>query len=154
MLLIIKFLFLGRFCDFIFVIIDRCSRKANKLNKDQLVNIFFCFNVCRSRAVDFDYEYALENLINEMNVDELAVVAMGYFKTKTKIKLVPILKAMTEKVVENSKNIHEISLSAILKVNIYQSNGVHIECKNVTITSDYKAIQCIKSCQRSKPYVR
>lgn len=60
-----------------------------------------------------------------MNVDELAIVALGYFKTKTKIKLVPIFKTMIEKVVENSETIHEISLSAILKVNIYHSYYVY-----------------------------
>lgn len=66
-----------------------------------------------------------------MNVDELAVVAMGYFKTKTKIKIVPILKAMIEKVVENSETIHEISLSAILKVNIYYNNCVFIKIMSI-----------------------
>lgn len=51
-----------------------------------------------------------------MNVDEIAVVALGYFKTKTKIKLTPIMKTMIENVVKNAEHIHEIYLSAILKV--------------------------------------
>lgn len=108
--------FTGKLCDFTFVLIDRLCRKADRLTKNQLVNIFFCFNICRTRAVDFEYEFALENCIHQMDTDELAIVAMGYFKTKTKIKLDPIKKAMIESVVQNSENIHEISLSAILKV--------------------------------------
>lgn len=94
------------------------AKKASQLNKDQLVKIFFCFNIVRSKAVNFEYEYALEHLVQEMDVDELAVVALGYFKTKTKIKIVPIMKTMIEKVTQNTETIHEISLSAILKVNI------------------------------------
>lgn len=81
------------------------------------MKVFFCFNVCRSRAVDFEYEYALEKCVHQMNVDELAVVAMGYFKTKTKIKLDPIMKAMIKAVIQNSESIHEITLTSILKVN-------------------------------------
>lgn len=106
--------------DYIFVVIDRLTKKADKLTKDQLVNIFFYFNVCRKRAVDFEYEYALGKEIENMNIDEMAVVAMGYFKTKTKIKLTAILETMIEKVKENRKDIHEISLAAIIKVFINQ----------------------------------
>ncbi|XP_018561689.1 FAST kinase domain-containing protein 5, mitochondrial [Anoplophora glabripennis] len=107
---------LAKMGDYIFAVIDRLTKKADRLTKDQLVHVFFYFNVCRKRAVDFEYEYALEKKINEMNVDEVAVVAMGYFKTKTKIKLTPIIETMVRKINENSKSIHEISLAAIIKV--------------------------------------
>lgn len=102
--------------DYIYAVIDRLTKKADRLTKDQLVNIFFYFNVCRKRAVDFEYEYALEKEIGNMNVDEIAVVSMGYFKTKTKIKLTPIIESIVQKIKENSKSIHEISLAAIIKV--------------------------------------
>lgn len=59
-----------------------------------------------------------------MNVDELAVVALGYFKTKTKIKLVSIMRTMIEKVEQSSEHIHEISLTAILKVMGYKKTKV------------------------------
>lgn len=115
----------GRLCDYTFVVIDRLSKKADNLNKSQLLNIFFIFNVCRLRAVDFDYEFALEQLLDQFDVDELAIVAMGYFKTRTKIKLLPIMRAMVERVITNSKTINEISLSAILKVILILSFLLH-----------------------------
>lgn len=102
--------------DYIFVVIDRLAKRADKLTKDQLVNVFFYFNVCRKRAVDFEYEYALEKEINNMSIDEIAVVAMGYFKSKTKIKLTTVLETMIQRVKEHTKDIHEISLAAIIKV--------------------------------------
>ncbi|KAG5883757.1 hypothetical protein JTB14_023178 [Gonioctena quinquepunctata] len=107
---------LGRICDFIFILIDRLTKKADGLTKEELVNIFFLFNVCRRRAVDFQYEFALERHIEDMSANEMAVVAMGYFKTKTKIKLLPVIEAMVKEVTANSENIHEIALTAILKV--------------------------------------
>ncbi|CAG9815090.1 unnamed protein product [Phaedon cochleariae] len=107
---------LGKLCDFIFILIDRLSKKAENLSKDQLVNVLFYFNVCRRRAVDFEYEYAIEKQIRNMNVDEMAIVSMGYFKTKTRIKILGIIEAMVQKVTEDSKDIHEIALTAILKV--------------------------------------
>ncbi|KAJ8954160.1 hypothetical protein NQ318_005754 [Aromia moschata] len=102
---------LGKLCDYVFVLIDRLTRRADSLSKDQL------------------YEYALEKQIENMNVDEMAVVAMGYFKTKTKIKLITVAQAMVKRVTENSKSVHEISLTAILKILRYS--------KQTKIVSDF-----------------
>lgn len=107
---------LSKICDFIFTVLDKFDHKADSLTKDQLVHLFFYFNVCRKRSVDFGYEYALQHKINEMNVDEMAVVALGYFKTQSKIKLESILDAMAREVASSAMGIHEITLSAIMKV--------------------------------------
>ncbi|XP_056633545.1 FAST kinase domain-containing protein 5, mitochondrial [Diorhabda sublineata] len=109
-------LHLGKLCDYINILIDRCVKKATVLTKDQLVNIYFYLNICRKRPVDFEYEFALEQLINDMNIDEMAVISMGYFKTKTKIKLLPIQEAIINKVMQHAKDIQDISLTAILKI--------------------------------------
>ncbi|CAH1953484.1 unnamed protein product [Acanthoscelides obtectus] len=90
---------LGRLCDYIFLLLDRLAKKADK-----------------KRSVDFEYEYALSKKVNTMNIDELAVVAMGYFKTRTSIKILSIVDTMIKSVCENAKQAHDISLSAILKI--------------------------------------
>ncbi|KRT82842.1 hypothetical protein AMK59_4045 [Oryctes borbonicus] len=46
----------------------------------------------------------------------MAIIAMAFFKSQTKIKLASILNRMLELVIENSEAIHEISLAAILKI--------------------------------------
>ncbi|XP_066144428.1 FAST kinase domain-containing protein 5, mitochondrial isoform X2 [Euwallacea fornicatus] len=107
---------LGKLADFVFESIERLAKKADQLTKDQLVHLFFYFNVCRRKTVPFNIEYALQSKINEMNVDEIAVVALGYFKTKTKIKLETIFITMIQEVGNSAKQIHEMSLSAIMKV--------------------------------------
>ncbi|KAJ8985183.1 hypothetical protein NQ317_018212 [Molorchus minor] len=123
---------LGKLCDFIYVLVDRLTKKADNLTKDQLVSVFFYFNVCRKRAVDFEYEYALQKHMNSMSIDEIAVISMGYFKTRTKIKLLPIMETIVQKVKENSKTIHEISLTAILKIIRYSKpTKIIIEVRNM-----------------------
>nr|CAH7758563.1 unnamed protein product [Callosobruchus chinensis] len=106
---------LGRLCDYTFLLLDRLTKRADKLNKYQLTTIMFHFNVCRKRSVDFEYEFALAKKIDEMNIDQLAVVAMGYFKTKTKIKIPSIMEAMISSVCASTKSIDDIPLSAIMK---------------------------------------
>lgn len=73
-------------------------------------------NVCRKRSVEFEFESAVEAKLGSLSVDEMAVISMGFFKSQTKIKLASILNRMLELVIENSENIHEISLASILKV--------------------------------------
>uniref|UniRef100_A0A6P7F9H3 FAST kinase domain-containing protein 5, mitochondrial n=1 Tax=Diabrotica virgifera virgifera TaxID=50390 RepID=A0A6P7F9H3_DIAVI len=107
---------LGKHCDYIYTLINRTAKRADDLTKEQLLSIYFYLNVYRKRAVDFEYEFALEKLVNDMDIDEMGVVAMGYFKTKTKIKLVNIQEALAKKVIENSSTAHDITLTAILKV--------------------------------------
>ncbi|KAF7286287.1 hypothetical protein GWI33_006160 [Rhynchophorus ferrugineus] len=108
-------LHLNKYCDFIYISLDRLIKKSSELTKDQLVHIFFLYNVCRLNSINFEYEYALENKVKEMNVDELGVIALGYFKSKTKIKLPSICEAMIKEVSFNSKYVNEITLAAIMK---------------------------------------
>lgn len=106
---------MAKYSDFIYEILDNLAKKTDKLTKEQLLHLFFLFNVSRRRQVHFEYEYAIEKYINEMTVDQMAVIALGYFKTKSKIKLLPISQAMIKGVTNSCKDIHEISLTAIMK---------------------------------------
>lgn len=111
-------LHLGKITDYTFAMLDRIERKAQQLDltKEQLVKVFFYFNICRRRTVCFDYQYAVERVVHAMTADELAIVAMGFFKTKTKIKPFKILEAMCNKIIQEHDKMHEITLAALLKV--------------------------------------
>ncbi|XP_044260329.1 FAST kinase domain-containing protein 5, mitochondrial [Tribolium madens] len=106
---------LGRLSDFIFEVIDKSVRKSHRLPKEFLVYICFYLNVARKKEVPFDFEHTLATKIGEFNVEELTIVAMAYFKSKSKVKLKPILDAMIRAVNSNCDTINEISLTAILK---------------------------------------
>lgn len=114
---------LGRLCDYTFQFTDKLQNHATnlRLTKEQLIHAFFYLNITRKRNVEFEFEYALEKVINELSADEMGIVAMGYFKTETKIKLLPIVEAMCRKIIAEHATMHEIALAAILKVS--SSNG-------------------------------
>lgn len=107
---------LARYSDFIRKTVDRLTKKANSLSTNQLIRIFFYFNVMRTMKVPYEYQHALQFHVKNMTVDELAAIALGFFKSQSKVKLLTILEAMINSVIENSKTVHEISLTAILKV--------------------------------------
>ncbi|KAL1502129.1 hypothetical protein ABEB36_007321 [Hypothenemus hampei] len=106
---------LAKLGDYIFELLDRLCRRADRISKDDLVRVFFYYNVCRKRPVDFEFEHALQDKLEEMTVDELAVVALGFFKTRSKIKLAPIIETMIREVTNSTLGIHEITLTAIMK---------------------------------------
>ncbi|GJQ85365.1 hypothetical protein Trydic_g10139 [Trypoxylus dichotomus] len=120
-------LHLGRIGDYIFRFIDRLARKPERLSREQLVHAFFYMNICRKRPIEFEFESAIENKLKDLTVDEMAIIAMGFFKTQTKIKLASILNRMLELVIENSETIHEISLAAILKIIRFSQNNQTID---------------------------
>ncbi|XP_022902864.2 FAST kinase domain-containing protein 5, mitochondrial isoform X3 [Onthophagus taurus] len=106
---------LGRICDFIYELLEKYSKKPARLTKSELVYIFFYFNICRKRTMDFSYEDAIEKKISLMSPDEIGIVALGFFKTKTMIKSADTLNVMIDCAINNSKSIHEITLAAIVK---------------------------------------
>lgn len=107
---------LSRYCDFIYQTVDRLSRRADTLSTYQLIRIFFYYNAIRNAPVAFEYQHALQYHLDNLNIDELATIALGFFKSQSKVKLLTILEAMIRSVIQNSKTVHEISLAAILKV--------------------------------------
>lgn len=107
---------LGRFSDFLSEVLDKATNKAHQLSKELVLYTFFYLNVARRKSVPFEFEHSVANVIQQLTLEELTIVAMGYFKTKTKVKEKPILDAMIKAINENCDSINEISLSAMLKV--------------------------------------
>lgn len=108
---------LARICAYNFEFTDKLIGYAarQRLSKEEIVHTFFYLNICRRRKIDFELEYALEKVVDELSADEMGIVAMGYFKTETKIKLLPIVDAMCRKIIAEHDTMHEITLAAILK---------------------------------------
>lgn len=120
-------LHLGRIADYTFEVVD--GIRPRSLSKKFMLYLFFYLNVNRRNAITFDAQAALAKFIDEYTVDELAIIAMGYFKTKTKIKLAPILFRMIQKVSDDIYGVNEISLAAILKVK--RSNRLEITSTDI-----------------------
>lgn len=68
---------------------------------------------------DVDFEKILYNEVFRLSSNELGVVALAFFKTRTKIKSCFLLNCIIRQLNREIGKVHEISLSAILKVSGY-----------------------------------
>ncbi|KAF2900424.1 hypothetical protein ILUMI_05763 [Ignelater luminosus] len=118
---------LGKVGNYINELVKRLSRKPERLTKAQLIHTFFYVNICRKQFVDFNYENALQKHINTFNADEMAIAAMGFFKSQSPIKLKFLLQPMIAQIKKECHTIHEITLTAILKVLRYSSHVLLID---------------------------
>ncbi|KAL3271081.1 hypothetical protein HHI36_021580 [Cryptolaemus montrouzieri] len=128
-------LHLGKMSDFIYNLIDMGARKAKKLSKDHIVKMFFFINVCRRIPVPFQFEEALAKYVKELTIDELGIVALGYFKSMSKIKITDIVLAMMEAVKKEASTVNQITLAALLKVIRFSKPGQMIPELNQMLDS-------------------
>lgn len=116
-------------------ILVKLASKAKKLTPEQLVTTLFFIGVQRKAPHDmYNLEEHLENNFTQFSVDDLAIMSMGFFKSKTPIRSNNLVMNIIETVTDNSKIIHEVSLAALLKVIRYSmrvpfEEGINLICK-------------------------
>lgn len=97
--------------------LDKLAAKAKKLTPNQLVQTLFFVGIQRRQPYDMhNLEVHLENNFEQFHVDELAIMAMGFFKSKTPLRNIELVKKIINKVTNNAKNINEVTLAALLKI--------------------------------------
>ncbi|XP_018328684.1 uncharacterized protein LOC108739333 isoform X1 [Agrilus planipennis] len=89
---------------------------SSKLNGTHLICTCFYLNLCRNFEFAKDFESQLEDYIDSFSIDEMAVVSMGFFKSRTPIQSKTILNNFIRKIKRERSKIKDISLSAILKL--------------------------------------
>ncbi|KAG7305378.1 hypothetical protein JYU34_009444 [Plutella xylostella] len=98
-------------------VLNKLATKAKRLTPAQLVPTFFYVGALRNPPYDMhNLEIQLAQNISLLTVDDLAVTALGFFKSKTPIRSMELISKIIEKIIESSKEIHEISLAALLKL--------------------------------------
>ena len=60
-------------------------------------------------------EKRVDVYVNEYSLDELAIVCLGFFKTRTPIRNMRLLESIAEKLAEDAKSADEVSLAGIYK---------------------------------------
>ncbi|XP_047989383.1 uncharacterized protein LOC125228756 [Leguminivora glycinivorella] len=97
--------------------LQRITNKVQQLTPQQLVQTMFYISANRKSPHDMhNLEVHLENNFAEFSLDELAIMSMGFFKSKTPIRNMALIEKIIDKIVEQSSNVHEVSLAALLKV--------------------------------------
>jgi hypothetical protein len=106
-----------RVSDFPLKALNRMASKAKQLTPSELVQTMFFISTIRKAPFDIhNLELHLANNFGEYSLDELAVMSMGYFKSKTPIRNPDLIIQIIKKIISDGKDIHEVSLAALLKI--------------------------------------
>ncbi|XP_041973394.1 uncharacterized protein LOC121729071 [Aricia agestis] len=106
-----------RYSDFCSKSLIRLASKSKKLNKAQVVQVMFYVGVRRNAPHDmYNLEVFIEENFAQFNIDELAIISMGFFKSKTPIRSMDLIVNIINKVMVEADKVHEVSLAALLKV--------------------------------------
>ncbi|CAG4940646.1 unnamed protein product [Colias eurytheme] len=103
--------------DYCYKCIQRLVYKSNKLTKAQLVQTYFFIGAMRFSPHDMhDLELAVQDKLHELSIDELAIISLGFFKSKVPIRSPVLVSNIIDAVIENVSKINEVSLAALLKL--------------------------------------
>lgn len=103
--------------EYIWYSVRNLGNKPHKLKSQQLVQILFFLNVCRKPPINmYEIEYELERCMNELSINELAVAALGFFKTKTKIKSTDFLNRIIRRTIDEINVVNTVSIASIVKL--------------------------------------
>lgn len=106
-----------RASDFTYKCLLKLASKAKKLTKAQVIQTLFFVGTARKAPPDIhNLEVFIEENFLQYSVDELAVIAMGLFKSKTPIRSTTLTSNIIDKIIKESEQIHEISLASLLKI--------------------------------------
>lgn len=113
---------LGRTTHYTYRTLVHFGRHARTLPKDQLLHMIFLLNIMRKPLENMvDVEKNWIKLVDDMSIQENALMCMGFFKTQTRIKDPELVAKLYEKLRENLNTIESIPLVNCLKALRYSS---------------------------------
>ncbi|XP_045603392.1 FAST kinase domain-containing protein 5, mitochondrial [Procambarus clarkii] len=95
------------------------GKRVTSMAPAQLVQYLFYANLSRKLEpfiIKREIEKRLNEVLEQISVEELGVIAMGFFKTQTFLQSEELLKAIVKKTKENLEFVSDASLCAILKL--------------------------------------
>jgi len=102
--------------------VKKLFRKCDKLNKEQFVRFLFCLVRTRSLpdAINtYELEYNLQRLINTLDIEELTIAAMAFFKTQTPIRNTELHDKVLTVAIDNADSMDSISVGSLAKLGRY-----------------------------------
>ncbi|KAL0102099.1 hypothetical protein PUN28_018564 [Cardiocondyla obscurior] len=103
--------------EFIWHSIRNIGNKPQKLNPQELVQVLFFLNICRRPPINmYELEYRLEQCIDDLSINEVAIAALGFFKTSTKIKSIDLVKNIIQRTINEIDVVDTVSIAAIVKL--------------------------------------
>ncbi|XP_014615468.1 PREDICTED: uncharacterized protein LOC106793218 [Polistes canadensis] len=103
--------------NFIWKLLRKMNTKLNKLTTKNIIQLMFLVNIKRNSPLNmYEVESILEKHLDDFTINELGLVAMGFFKSKSKIRDSMLLKTITNRLAHDIKIVDNISLAALLKL--------------------------------------
>lgn len=122
---------LARIGEYVWLALRKLGRKVRKLPPEQLVQSMFLCNLLRRPVFEmFDFEVNLANCVQQMTLQELGVMAMGFFKTQTQIRNPELLQEIYRRVESQLDSVEDITLVALLKILRYSSKLPQVDALN------------------------
>ncbi|XP_015123058.1 uncharacterized protein LOC107045330 [Diachasma alloeum] len=95
----------------------KLGSKPSKMSSDNYPHYMYLLNAGRKPHINmYELEYRLEAIVEEFNPEELAIIAMGFFKTATLIRNPALSGHIIQKCIDNMATLDEIYISAIMKM--------------------------------------
>ena len=111
---------LSRICSYTQSMISNFSKKLPLMAPHEFVQFMFHLNLCRVPPKSVDprkFETKLSKVINDISIDELGIISLGLFKTKTFIHTEDIRVQFLERLLASDlSNISSITMASILKI--------------------------------------
>ncbi|XP_077292975.1 FAST kinase domain-containing protein 5, mitochondrial [Arctopsyche grandis] len=122
---------LSRRCDYTWKVTNKIIRVAKKLSTEQLVQSMYYIAASRkSSKFMYSFELAFENQFNDLTIDEIGVVSIGFFKSKAPLRNLLFVDTLINRVADEASNVTDISLCGILKIIRYSAKIQNIAAIN------------------------
>ncbi|ODM92540.1 FAST kinase domain-containing protein 5 [Orchesella cincta] len=96
----------------------RLYRKVDHLSKELLIRMMFCLGTVKTLPDTmsiYNIEYNLPKFIDKLSSAEVAVICMGYLRTKTSVHNKDVLRKILQIAAHDAKNVPSASVHAICK---------------------------------------
>lgn len=100
-------------------------RRVDKLPANAFVEAMFYLNVCRTDISMPDVEKRFIAVFPELNINEIGIVCLSFFKTEKKILTGELLDLIFDRTIEEISSMRDISLANILKTLRYSTSPSH-----------------------------
>ncbi|CAL8078630.1 unnamed protein product [Orchesella dallaii] len=99
-------------------LVKKLYRRVDNLSKEEFIRMMFCFGGVKSLPDTlsiYNIEYNLPKFIDELTSEEVAVISVGFLRTKTHVNDKKMISKMLQIVVEDAQRIPSQSVSAVAK---------------------------------------
>lgn len=105
------------YSQYIWHSIKRLGSKPQKLSPQQLVQVLFFLNIYRKLPINmYELEYRLQQCIDDLSINELAIAMLGFFKTSTKIRNKDLVNYIIQRTTAEIDVVDTVSIAGIIKL--------------------------------------